>query len=514
MMMKRFPTFLAVLFVLAFVCQNSSVSAKDTWTSIRSKNFSLIGNVREKDLRQVGARLEQFREVFSRLFTKTNFSSPVPTTVIVFKSDSSYRPFKPNENTAGYFQPGPDVNYITLTTEVRGEQSPFTVIFHEYTHLLVDNNVRNAPTWFNEGLAEYYSTFSITDDQKVELGRPIASHVFRLRENKMLPLRTLFQVDQKSPYYNERDKQSIFYAESWALMHYLILGKDGQRVKQMGKFVELLSADVAMEQAFQQAFAMSFESMEKELHAYIQRDRYPIITGSFTSKVGYDAAMQSALLTEAEAQAYLGDLLLHSNRAESETYLLKALTLDPDLAMANASLGLLRVRQGKPDEARKSLERAVAASSQNYLIHYYYAYALSREGNRDMRTVMGFAPETATKMRAELKRAIQLRPDFPESYSLLAFVNLVTESELDETLELLKRALTSSPGRNDLVFMLAQLYMRKEDFKTARQLIDKLNGNNNDSEMRQRAQGLLTQLVSMEAQLARIRKEKEERPDA
>ena len=63
--------------------------------------------------------------------------------------------------------------------------------------------------------------------------------------------------------------------------------------------------------------------------------------------------------------------------------------------MANASLGLLRVRQGKHDEARKRLERAVAASSQNYLIHYYYAYVLSREGNRDMETVMGMAPETA-----------------------------------------------------------------------------------------------------------------------
>src|SRR5882762_8898485 len=136
--MKRFPTFLAVLFVLTIVCHNSPVSAKDTWISIRSKNFVLVGNTSERDLKQVGVRLEQFREVFSRLFPKTNFSSPVPTTVIVFKSDSSYRPFKPNENTVGYLQPGPEVNYITLTTEVRGEQSPFTVIFHEYTHLLVD----------------------------------------------------------------------------------------------------------------------------------------------------------------------------------------------------------------------------------------------------------------------------------------------------------------------------------------------------------------------------------------
>jgi tetratricopeptide (TPR) repeat protein len=511
-MTKRLAFVLAtILCLLLVVSFHVPVSAKDSWTSVRSRNFLLVGNASEKDIRQVGVRLEQFREVFSRLFTTMNVNSPVPTTVVVFKNDESYRPFKINANTAGYFQSGPDVNYITLkiATDSRSDQDAFNIIFHEYTHLLVKNTSGTMPTWFNEGLAEYYSTFSITDDQKVVMGRPIASHVFLLRESRMLPLRTLFQVDQNSPHYNERDKQSIFYAESWALMHYLILGKEGQRMPQMAKFVELLTASVPMEQAFQQAFAMSFENMEKELRAYIERDRYPTLTGNFTNKVAYDATTQSAPLTEAEAQAYLGDLMLHSNRAEAESYLQKALALAPDLAMANASLGMLRVRQGRSDEARKSLERAVAASSQNYLIHYYYAYALSREGNPDMGTVMGFAPETASLMRAELKRAIQLRPDFPESYSLLAFVNLVTGTELDETVALLKHALGGSPGRNDLVFMLAQLYMRKEDFKTVRQLIAKLSSDN-DAEMRQRAQSLLAQLVSVEGQLARIQAMKEE----
>lgn len=511
-MTKRLTLVLATVFCFVVAVSSSApVSAKDTWTSVRSKNFLLIGNASEKDIRQVGVRLEQFREVFSRLFTTLNVDSPVPTTVIVFKNEDSYRPFKPTANTAGYFQSGSDVNYITLklVKELNSEQDPFTVIFHEFTHLLVRNTSGNVPIWFNEGLAEYYSTFSITDDQKVVMGRPIASHVYLLREKNMLPLRALFQVDQESPYYNESDKQSIFYAESWALMHYLILGNEGQRATQLDKFRELLSANVPMEQAFQQAFAMSFESMEKELRAYIQQNRYPIITGSFKSKVGYDTALQSAPLTEAEAQAYLGDLLLHSNRSESETYLQKALALNPDLAMAHASLGMLRVRQGRAEEARKSLERAVAASSQNYLIHYYYAYALSREGNRDMETVMGLAPATADKIRAELKLAIKLRPDFPESYSLLAFVNLVSGTELDETLELLKRVHTTFPGRNDLVFMLAQLYMRKQDFKTARQFIDKLSGDNIETEMRQRAQRLLTQLVSLEEHEARVRKEQE-----
>src|SRR4030095_8108658 len=204
---------LAIVFAIAFcflgvVCSTAPVSAKDRWTSVRSKNFLMLGNASEKDIRQVGVRLEQFCEVFSRLFTNFKIDSPVPTTVIVFKNEESYRPFKLNANTAGYFQPGPDVNYITLklTSDLNSQQDPFAIILHEYTHLLVRNTSGNVPTWFNEGLAEYYSNF-ITSDQKVIVGRPIASHVYLLRENKMLPLRTLFLVDQKSPYYNERDKQ-------------------------------------------------------------------------------------------------------------------------------------------------------------------------------------------------------------------------------------------------------------------------------------------------------------------
>lgn len=498
--------FATVLYLLSIFPCPQSVAAKENWVSVRSKNFVLVGNANEKEIRQVGVRLEQFREVFSRLFANANFKSPVPTTVIVFKSDSSYRPFKPMPNVAGYFQPGPDVNYITLTTESGGtDQNSFNIIFHEYTHLLVNATSGNVPTWFNEGLAEYYSTFSITDDQRVVLGRPISNHVYLLRERKMLPLRTLFQVDHQSPAYNERDKRSIFYAESWALMHYLIHGKDGRRVTQMVNFLDLMTANVPMEQAFQKAFSMSFEGMENELRTYIKRNSYPIFSGQFESKVKFDSEMQATPMTEAEAQAYLGDLLLHSNRSEAEGYLKKALELDPNLAMAHASLGMLRVREDKPDEARKSLERAVAANSQNYLIHYYYAFALSRERMDEKEVVSGYAPETAAKMRAELKRAIELRPDFPESYSLLAFLNLVTGAQLDESVELLKRALAVSPGRNDLVFMLAQVFMRKEDYKTARQLLEKLSGNNADAKVRQRAESLLAQIVSIEEQMARFR---------
>ena len=507
--MKRltFPLAVALCF-LALVSQHSTVSAKDTWVSVRTKNFFMIGNASEKEIRKVALKLEQFREVFTKLFPHMKFNTPVPTTVVVFKSTSSYAPFKPRANTAGYFQPGPDVNYITLTTELQ-TLDPFSVIFHEYTHLLVNNTFKNAPVWFNEGLAEYYSTFSITDDQKIGIGIAIGHHVHLLRQNQMLPLRTLFEVDHKSPHYNEGKKQSIFYAQSWALLHYLIVGKEG-RVEKLGKFLEMLDADVPLETAFTKAFETTFEAMEKDLRHYVRQDRYNYIKAHFVKKIELDATTEAKPLSEAEAQAYLGDLLLHSNRADAVTYLEKALKLDPNLGMAHASLGMLRFREGKADEARASLERAIEASSQNYLAHYYYAFTLSRQRSEDTGTE--HSPERIGKIREHLKRAIALRPDFPESYSLLAYVSLLTGKEIDEAIASMKRILAESPGRDDFTFMLAQLYMRKAEYKTARAMLEQLAKSATEEGRRESARQMLNQLNNYETQMAQYEESKKRLP--
>ena len=87
---------------------------------------------------------------------------------------------------------------------------------------------------------------------------------------------------------------------------------------------------------------------------------------------------------------------------------------------------------------------------------------------------------------------------------MLAFVNLVTETQLDESIVLLRRVLATSPGRTDLLFTLAQVYMRKQDFKTARQILERLGHNNGDQHLRQQAQSLLKQLDGAEEQFARF----------
>jgi tetratricopeptide (TPR) repeat protein len=497
--MKRFVFPLAVtLCVLAIVSQHSPVSAKDKWISLQTRNFFMVGNTSEKDLREVALKLEQFRAVFTVVFPNMVFNTPVPTTVVVFKSQSSFAPFKPGANTAGYFQAGSDVNYIALSTEFHGQQDAFEVIFHEYTHLLVKNTFENAPLWFNEGLAEYYSTFKISEDRKVEIGKAIGKHVYLLRENKMLPLKMLFEVNHQSPHYNESKKQGIFYAQSWALMHYMLIGKSG-KVEPLTKFLELQNQNVPIDQAFQQAFGVPFDGVEKDLRSYVKQDRYNLVQGHFEKKLELDTNIQVKLLTEAEAQAYLGDLLLHSHRKDAYTYLQKALKLDPNLGMAHASLGMAYFREGKVDEARASLERAVAANSQNYLAHYYYAFTLSRQSPDGGQEVSGYTPEVSAKIKTHLQQAIKLRPDYLESYNLLAFVSLVTGDGLNEAIDSLKQAVKAAPGRDDFSFTLAQLYARIGDYKTSRQMLEQVaKSANADEYLRLHSASLLKQIQEIE----------------
>jgi tetratricopeptide (TPR) repeat protein len=504
LIVKRFKLILATLVCLLLAAPLTSVAAKDTWTSVRSKNFYLVGNASEKDIRKVATRLEQFREGMSRLL-RVKLDSTIPINVVVFKSHDAYKPFGP-PGTAGYFQPAPDVNYISLDAELQGEY-PFDTIFHEYVHFLINNNLENVPVWFNEGLAEFYSTFTVAkDEKKVTIGAPISNHVLYLRQEKLIPLETLFAVDHRSPLYNESDKRGVFYAESWVLVHYLLHGDDGQHRQKLWQFLDSVVAGAPVETAFQQVFQTDFKTMEKALKNYVGRNGYPVQYVMLNEKVSSEVEMQSTPLTEAEGQFYLGDLLLHAHQYDrAEKYLRQAVALDSSLAQAHASLGMLNMYQRHFDEAKQHLQRAVAADSKNYLAHYYYAYVLSREGMDEGGMVRAYQPETATLMRTELKKAIDLKPEYAESYHLLAFVNLITGEQLDESINLLKRAMTLSPGEQKFDYVLAQIYLRKQDFKAARQILEPIARNNAEPGLQARAQSMLNQVIAFEEQMARYK---------
>lgn len=430
-----------------------AVAAKETWTSIKSKNFTVVGNAGEGEMRKVTLRLEQFRQAVSRLFSNAKIETRVPTTVVIFKSHGSFKPFKPKykgktrENVGGYFINGGDMNYIVLTTETHPGTSPYEIIFHEYEHFILANNMRRAPAWLHEGLAEFVSTLETSDnDQKVRLGTPIAHHVYALRQNNPIPLKTFFTVDHLSPQYNENDKVGIFYAQSWALIHYLMLGNDGARRPQLTRFINGLNGDLSIEENFRQSFQADYAKIENELRAYLRKEAYPVLDFALDKPLELTKDAVSATLTEAQVEYHLGDLLLRARRLdEAVERLQKSVALDANFAPARVSLGIARLRQNRPDEAQKILREALALDPRNPFAHYHYASSLGTDDKLEeaaaaYRAAIALKPDMAGA-HAELGRiyrnlrrheealdaynqAIRHAPDAPNFYQSRAYINL------------------------------------------------------------------------------------------
>jgi hypothetical protein len=139
--MKRILSLTIALASLLILCGDRA-NGKDRWMRVETKNFTLVGNASEGDIRKIATKLETFRETLSLMFPKAKIKTAVPTTVVIFKSDEAFHPFKPRykgkirDSVGGYFIPGWDVNYIALTAE-KELSDPYAVIFHEYEHYVL-----------------------------------------------------------------------------------------------------------------------------------------------------------------------------------------------------------------------------------------------------------------------------------------------------------------------------------------------------------------------------------------
>lgn len=476
-----------VLACLAIAASASNTQAKDKWINLTTKNFNIISNADEGDTRKLALKLEQFHYVFSKIFTLPAVR-PIPTTVMVFKSDGSFKPYKPlyngkPSNVAGYFQPGQDENLIAIDISAN-DQRPMSIIYHEYTHLLTSVMPREWPLWLKEGMAEVYSSFEVKDNQ-VTLGAPIDHHVFLLRDNKFIPLQTLFNVHHESSIYNERDKQSIFYAESWALSHYLMFGDKNARRKQMIDFINRYIETGDLNGAFTQAFKSDLPTVEKQLRAYIANYSYTINVYPLEKTEG-ETAMSVRPVSEAEAASYLGNLLARTNRLdEGEALFKQAIALDPENPRSYEGLGLIATRRNNFDGAMEQFKQAATRGSKNYLAHYYYAEALQRHA------VGALLPALAQQIGDELKTSIKLMPGFAHAHYALGFLSLSTGQNLKEGAESLKTALRIEPQSLHFALTLAQIQARMQDYDAAKKTLAPLLASNSDPGLKTAAESTM-----------------------
>jgi Flp pilus assembly protein TadD len=451
-------------------------AADGHWTLVRAQGLTVVGDQPAETLRDIASRLERFRIGVSGLIPNADRPLPVPAVVFVFGTRKAMQPFLPltkNGRPAplgGYFQRDADINYIALALEEFDESLP--VVFHEYTHLLIRNAVRSVPVWLNEGLAEYYSTFTVVaDGTTAEAGRPIVPHVRLLRERYM-PIAELIAVDAGSELYNEATRRSIFYAEAWALTHYLMVEVlDGPA--QINKYVAEIARGRRPADAFFDAFGATPDKFDEQLRAYVSRPAFRWRGINLRDRVQADVNDGGRTLSRGEADAWLGDLQRRIRRTrDAATRIEAAIREDDKAAMPHLAVGLLRIEEGRISESWPSLERAVAIAPDDFMTQYAYGASLLREAAQ----VDGQVADTTAlaHSQAALKAATTINPSASEAWSWLAYSFMLDDDQLPKAEEAINHAIELAPGRLEYRLRWADISILRGHIAAARRLLTEL----------------------------------------
>jgi tetratricopeptide (TPR) repeat protein len=247
-----------LLACLAALCFTAAAADKDPWVKITSVNFELYTTAGERAGRDLIRHFEQVRSFFLQAFG-AGLPNAKPVRIVAFRSEKEYEPYRLNEFATAYFHPGISHDFIVMSNE-----HP-EVATHEFTHLMVHQGGAQYPVWLNEGLAELFSNLQPVGN-KIKVGQDIPGRMTALRAEKWIPLATLLGVDHNSPYYNDKSKAGMFYAESWELVHMLFLHPAyASHLKTMSSLLKQQDPP----SAFQSAYHKPIFEIEKDLHTYL-----------------------------------------------------------------------------------------------------------------------------------------------------------------------------------------------------------------------------------------------------
>ena len=387
MLFLRLVSFLALL--------PATLSAADQWIRLTTPHFEMYTTAGEKKGREAILYFEQVRSFFLR-GSPSKKAPDFPVRIIAFRGEKQYKPYRVNDFAPAYYTGSHDRDYIVME-DIQAEHFP--VAIHEYTHLIIQHSGMKIPIWMNEGWADLYSTLKPHGKQAL-VGDLIPGRVQTMLNSRWIPLSVLSSVGHDSALYNERDKAGVFYAESWAFMHMLFLGK--KYSAHFLPFVQAISAGTSLPEACGKALGIPVDEVEKDLHAYLTGNQ--LFGALFDMKL--EKSAEEPVVSESapfETDMALANLLATIHKTDQARPAFERLAkANPGNPEVEESLGYLSWQMRETDAARSHFAKAFAAGTRNPQMCFQYAMLASQAGEQDQAI-------------AALNRAVELKPDYAEA---------------------------------------------------------------------------------------------------
>ena len=407
-----------VLLIMGLLIAGSTPVAaeKEPWVELKSPHFVAYSDAGEAEAREILLEFEEIRAVFLKVFPGLRVDAPKPMILIAVRDQDSMKQFLPREFVgrtpnplAGQYYSCFDRNYAILRLDIPHGDQPYFTLFHEYTHGILHLNFPGLPVWLDEGLADFYGATQIQADQ-VLIGRVPRGRLDTLRNSTLLPLETLLSVTHDSPHYRESDKSGVFYSQSWAMVHHLLMD---EQARKSGLFQAYLKA---LDQSHDSVAAgrMSFGGLDKAmalLNVYVRQPRFHYWKLDLSLKLE-DKAFQARPLDGTEALVVRAEFLQHSGQeALAQGLLAQALAQTPKRPEVHVALGFGHIMRQEYELAFLAFEGALRLGSKDFRAAYYLAW-LSEDR-------IPSATRDSGRILAWLETARGLRQDFAGIHMLL-----------------------------------------------------------------------------------------------
>jgi hypothetical protein len=556
-MLRYRPNSIQLFIVLCGTLLSSTPAtpaSEPPWLEINSAHFRVITDAGDKKGREVALRFEQMRSVFAGLLTKERLNQSVPLTILAFKNDKMYYQVAPLTHidisgqprsvqpigVPGFFLAGEDQDFIVLNLF---EEESWHAVAHDFAGMLLNFNYPPAQGWFDEGLAEYFSSIHL-DNKQVGIGgdpellpsvttnllgdqrdtQPPKSLTELLGAQFWLPLPDLFTLKHDTSARNQGTHRTLYYAESWMVMHYLL---HEHKLPETGNYFNLvLNQHVPVEDAIQQAFGMSSVQLEQAVKDYFHSQTtlltaldaarqsnpntaHPADTSGanqayhFPVPVGPDdSAITTKPIPEADERALYAEVAIRiPERRDLGLQQLKVLASaptvadkkfetkkeekregeDPDLLPTNAIgsplahriLAWDHIEHNEFDEASTELSDASALNQRDMWLRYYLSVLKYRVAQTKHADIQGLP-----NMMLDLRAVLEWYPEMAGAYDLLG----VSRNEGGSTpaaMQAERAAINLSPRNELYTYHLAQIYVSSKKWDPAQALFDRLKASSN-----------------------------------
>jgi tetratricopeptide (TPR) repeat protein len=477
------------LLPLAFLlgCAPLALARSDEphWIRISTSHFSLVTDADEKAGRDLAVRFEQMRWVFGQLLARSRINLPEPIDILALRSDEEYAKVAPIRQgrtilDAAFFIPGEDRNYFVLNLS---REDAWRTISHDYAQVLLNFNYPRTQPWFDEGFAQYFASLRL-DNKQGQIGGDPGSFTELLSAQPWLAIPDLFTMQREIPPSQESSPHTLFHAQSWIVMHYLL---NPNKLPETGTYFDLVqNQQLPVVEAIQKAYGITPAQFGQAVKDYFHSLALPLSAEEMTKRpsVGNAGAIQSLAVPqadqigsgtekvlEAEAQALVAEMSLRlAEHRDSAMHELETIAAQPttDNVIARRGLAWAHMQKKEFDRAVEELTKGADLSPKDPWLHYYSA--LIRHGA--MQTG-GRGTEELPNMIQDLRLVLNWDAEFAEARSMLAMAEL-EGGGVHAAMDSMRAAILLNPRNQTYLLNMAQIYMAGKNWDAATALLDRL----------------------------------------